>query len=440
MFVLSLMQGAGKTLKRVPCPHKLMKRVKHPEKRKQRQVCIMRNVVFVDGCRTGFGKLGGTIRKFPMTDLATIAVNGLLDKTQILERDGHVDGLYMGSAFTDCQSSTPARYVALKSKLGYDVWSSYVERQCGSAIDAINHAAAAIMVGNADVMIAGGGDSYSNMVAKFAMNVEPYKLIPPTPLKSSLAPDPADCVDMITISDTIARMYNITREECDEFAAASQQRAAAATEKGYFKDEIVPIVIPATKKTPEVVFDYDEFLRPGTTVEVLSKLRPVYPDGVTTAGNSSGRNDGAAMVLMMTEEKAAELGYKPFARFVAAGNSALDPKLMGLGPVKASLNALSHAGLSINDIDVWECNEAFAAQNLGVIRGLEEETGAKIDMANWNPNGGAISFGHPNGASGARIGIFTMKELERRQARYGLFTSCCGGGQGVTTIIENLRR
>jgi len=400
----------------------------------------MRNVVFVDGVRTGFGKLGGTIRKYPMTDLAAIAVDGLLEKTRILEKGGHVDGLYMGSAFTDCQSSTPARFVALKSKLGYDVWTSYVERQCGSAIDAINHAAAAIMVGNADVMIAGGGDSYSNMVAKFAMNVEPYKLIPPTPLKSKLAPKDEDCVDMITISDTIAKMYSITREECDEFAYNSQKRAAAATEKGYFKEEIVPIVIPATKKDPEVVFDYDEFLRPSTTMEGLAKLRSVYPEGVTTAGNSSGRNDGAAMVLMMTEEKAAELGYKPFARFVAAGNSALDPKLMGLGPINACLDALKRANLKLSDIDVWECNEAFAAQNLGVIRGLEEATGEKIDMSKWNPNGGAISFGHPNGASGARVAIFTMKELERRGAKYGCFTSCCGGGQGVTTIIENLRK
>lgn len=400
----------------------------------------MRNVVFVDGVRTGFGKLGGTIRKYPMTDLAAIAVDGLLEKTQILEKGGHVDGLYMGSAFTDCQSSTPARFAALKSRLGYDVWTSYVERQCGSAIDAINHAAATIMVGNADVMIAGGGDSYSNMVAKFAMNVEPYKLIPPTPLRSRLAPKDEDCVDMITISDTIAKMFGITREECDEFAFNSQMRAAAATGKGYFKEEIVPIVIPATKKDPEVVFDYDEFLRPSTTREGLAKLRSVYPDGVTTAGNSSGRNDGAAMVLMMTEEKAAELGYRPFARFVAAGNSALDPKLMGLGPINACLDALKRAGLKLSDIDVWECNEAFAAQNLGVIRGLEEATGEKIDMSKWNPNGGAISFGHPNGASGARVAIFTMKELERRGAKYGCFTSCCGGRQGVTTIIENLRK
>ena len=146
------------------------------------------------------------------------------------------------------------------------------------------------------------------------------------------------------------------------------------------------------------------------------------------------------MVLLMTEEKAAELGYKPYARFVMAGNSALDPKYMGLGPVESSLQALKKAGLTPDDIDVWECNEAFAVQNLGVIRGIEEATGCKIDQDKWNPNGGAISFGHPNGASGGRICIFTMKELERRGGRYGLFTSCCGGGQGVTTIIEHLRR
>ncbi len=216
-------------------------------------------------------------------------------------------------------------------------------------------------------------------------------------------------------------------------------RAAMATEKGYFKDEIIPVIIPATKKTPEIVFDTDEFLRPTTTMEGLSKLASVKPNGVTTAGNASGRNDGASMLLLMSEEKAKELGYTPYARFVMAGNSALDPKLMGLGPVKASLDALNKAGLTIDDIDVWECNEAFASQNLGVIRGLEEATGKKIDRERWNPNGGAISFGHANGASGGRIAMFTMRELERRGGRYGLFTSCCGGGQGVTTIIENLR-
>lgn len=400
----------------------------------------MRNVVIVDGVRTGFGKMGGSLRQFSMSDLASKAIDGLLDKTQILERGGKVEGVYMGSALHDHASMAAARLSVLKSKLGYDVWTSYIERQCGSAIDAINHAAAAIMIGTADVMIAGGAESYSQLYSKFSMCVEPYKLIAPSAIPQDLGATPEDCCDMITTAENVAKMYGISRLECDEFAYRSQMRAAAATEKGYFNEEIIPVVIPATRKTPEVVFAKDEFLRPTTTMEGLSALKSVQPGGVTTAGNASGRNDGAAMVLLMTEEKAAELGYTPYARFVMAGNSALDPKLMGLGPIKASLDALKKAGLGVNDIDVWECNEAFAVQNLGVIRGIEEATGCTIDQSKWNPNGGAISFGHPNGASGGRICQFTMRELERRGGKYGLFTSCCGGGLGVTTIIENLRR
>lgn len=400
----------------------------------------MRNVVIVDGVRTGFGKLGGGLRQFGMSQLAAFAIDGLLDKTQILERGGKVEGVYMGSALHDHQTYGPARLAVLRSKLGYDVWTSYVERQCGSAIDAINHAAAAIMAGTADIMIAGGAESYSQLYAKFSMCTEPYKLIAPSPIPQVLSHIPEDNCDMITTAENVAKMFNITRQECDEFACRSQMRAAAATEKGYFKDEIIPVTIPATRKTPEIIFDKDEFLRPTTTMEGLSALRSVQPGGVTTAGNASGRNDGAAMVLMMTEEKAAELGYTPYARFVMAGNAALDPKYMGLGPVQASLSAIKKAGLTVDDIDVWECNEAFAAQNLGVIRQIEELSGCKIHMDRWNPNGGAISFGHPNGASGGRVAMFTMRELERRGGRYGLFTSCCGGGQGVTAIIENLRR
>ena len=400
----------------------------------------MRNVVIVDGVRTGFGKLGGSLRQFPMSYLATMAIDGLLEKTEVLERGGKVEGVYMGSALHDNQTHSPARFAVLKSRLGYDTWASYVERQCGSAIDAINHAAAAIMIGTADIMIAGGAESYSQLYSKFSMAIEPYKLIPPTPIPQLLAPIPGDNCDMITTAENIASMYGITREECDEFAYQSQMRAAEATAKGYFKEEIIPVTIPATKKTPEIIFDTDEFLRPTTTMEGLSKLNSVKPNGVTTAGNASGRNDGAAMLLLMSEEKAKELGYTPYARFVMAGNSALDPKLMGLGPVQSSLDAIKKSGLSIDDIDVWECNEAFAVQNLGVIRGIEDATGKKIDRERWNPNGGAISFGHANVASGGRIAMFNMRELERRGGRYGLFTSCCGGGQGVSTIIENLRK
>lgn len=401
----------------------------------------MRNVVLVDGVRTAFGNVGGSIMQFPTSELLSIVINGLLDKTQILERGGKVDGFYAGGAFCDSQTQAMARYATLCSRLPQDVWSSFVERQCGSAIDSINHAAAAIMVGSADVMIAGGGDSHSRRVVKFSqMPLQPNKLIPPAFIPQRLAPTDEDNIGMITTADNVAKRFNISREECDEFACRSQHLAAASTEKGYFLDEIVPVIIPATKKTPEVRFVTDEHLRPSTTMEGLAKLRAVNEGGVTTAGNASSLNDGAGVVLMMTEDKAKELGYEPFARFVMAGNAALSPQYMGLGPVDASLQAIQRAGLTVDDIDVWECNEAFAAQNLGVIRQIEEKSGSKIDMNKWNPNGGAISFGHPNGASGARICIFAMKELERRGGRYGLFTSCCGGGQGVSAIIENLRR
>ena len=246
---------------------------------------------------------------------------------------------------------------------------------------------------------------------------------------------------MLEISDNMAAQWGITREECDAFAYRSQMRAAAATEKGYFKEEIVPITIPATKKTPEVIFDTDEHLRPSTTLEGLAKLRPVRGEGaVTTAGNASGLNDGAAFVMMMTAEKAKELGYEPYARWVIGTDVGVEPKVMGIGPAYSNLMAIQRAGLTVNDIDVFECNEAFAAQNLSVIKEMETQSGMSINQDKWNPNGGAISFGHPNGASGARIGIFCMKELARTGGRYGLFSSCCGGGQGVTTLIENLRR
>ena len=188
-----------------------------------------------------------------------------------------------------------------------------------------------------------------------------------------------------------------------------------------------------------MIVDKDEHVRPQTTMEALAKLKPVN-GGVTTAGNASGLNDGAAFVMMMSADKAKELGYEPFARWVCGADYGVEPRLMGIGPAYSNLNAIKQAGLTIADIDVFECNEAFAAQNLGVIKEMEIQSGATIDQAKWNPNGGAISFGHPNGASGARIGIFCMKELARSGGRYGLFSSCCGGGQGVTTLIENLRR
>ena len=402
----------------------------------------MREVVFVDGMRTPFGKMGGSLKTIAGSNLAAMTVKALVAKTGILEKGGKVDSVMCGSAAGCGASWTHARYITMAAGLPFETSASFVEMQCGSAIDSINHAAWKILSGCADVIIAGGFESHSNKTVKYSTTVEPYKGLGPQPCRAIVHEDPKQCVGMIEIADIMAEKWGITREACDEFAYRSQMRAAASTEKGYFKEEIVPITIPATKKTPEIIFDYDEHLRPTTTLEGLAKLRTVRgtETSVTTAGNASGLNDGAAFVLMMTAEKAKELGYEPYARWVTGADYGVEPRLMGIGPAYSNLLAMKRAGLKIADMDVMECNEAFAAQNLGVIKEMEILSGETIDQSKWNPNGGAISFGHPNGASGARIGIFCMKELERRGGRYGLFSSCCGGGQGVTTLIENLRR
>ncbi|MBQ6035687.1 MAG: thiolase family protein [Lachnospiraceae bacterium] len=399
----------------------------------------MREVVFVDGARSAFCKMGGGLRDLSATEIAGFVIRGLVQKTGILER-GKVDAFLAGNALRDMKSSDPARYAALLGGLPEDVEAHYVEMQCGSAITSINHAAAMIGAGYGDVMIVGGMESYSTLCAEFSMNIPPYTLTPPIPIAPKLSPNPEEDIPMTMVSDKMAKIWGITREEADEYALRSQQRLAAAYQKGITGDEIVPFTIPATRKTPEIIIRQDEQPRPDSTLEGLAKLRAVHPDGVTTAGNSSGRNDGAAFVLMMSAEKAKELGYVPYARWIMGADIGVQPDLMGIGPAKSNLLALKRAGLTIADMDVMECNEAFAAQQLSVIREMERASGLTIDQAKWNPNGGAISIGHPNGASGARIAMFAMKQLEQTGGRYGLFSSCCGGGHGTTTIIENLRR
>ena len=399
----------------------------------------MREVVFVDGARSIFGRQGGGLKDLCSTDIASLVIKGLLDKTKVLEK-AKVDGVVCGSAQGDIKAFNPARYAALGAGLPIETECHYIEMQCGSAITSINHAAAQIALGFADIMVAGGMESHSTSAVYFSTTVTPYKQIGPTPLKMHLAPTAEQDITMIQVSDGMAIKWGASRQACDEYALRSQERLAAAYASGLIGDEIIPYVKPATKKTPEQVFDKDEFPRPETTMEGLSKLKPVLEGGVTTAGNASGKNDGAAFVLMMTAEKAKELGYEPMARWVIGADVGVEPRYMGIGPAFSSLKALKMAGLTMDDLSVFECNEAFAAQNLGVIYELENQIGKKIDQRMWNPNGGAISIGHPNGASGARIGIFAMKELERNGGKYGLFSACCGGGHGTTTIIENLRR
>jgi len=395
-----------------------------------------REVVIVDGMRTAFGRNGGSLRKFYATDLCAAVIRGLVDKTGLEERAA-VDSVVLGSAFHDVHCNNFARYSMLSAGLPYETSATFMEMQCGSGIAAINHAALQIKSGMADIVIAGGGESCSQRFAKFSMAVEPYKTIPPSAVPNFLAPVAEDQIDMIKISDAMAQRWDISREACDEFAVRSQELAQKAIGSGWFDGEIVPMEIPAQgKKQPAFTFDKDEHPRAGTTLEGLAKLRSVNAGGVTTAGNASGRNDGASALLLMSAEKARELGYTPMARWVFGGDAGVDPKFMGIGPVYSNLKVLKKAGLTLDDVDVFECNEAFAAQNLSCIREMENQTGLKIPMEKWNPNGGAIAFGHPNGASGGRIAIAAIKQLVRGGGRYGLISSCCGGGLGVSTLFE----
>ena len=347
----------------------------------------------------------------------------------------------LGSAAHCSRAINPARWASLYAGLPYETSASFVEMQCGSGIDAINHAAWKILCNQADIIIAGGTESYSQQTVKFSMSLEPFKLIPPMPLPKDLSPVPEEAsTNMGITAERLQVKYNIPRIESDKFALRSQVQARLAIDAGYFKDEIIPVPIVQGKKPP-LVFQEDEHPR-STSLEALSALPPAFKEGGTvTAGNSSGRNDGSAFVLIMTRDKARELGYEPMAKWISGADYGCDPRIMGIAPGYAMPQAIKRAGLKLTDMDVMECNEAFAVQNLAVIKEIEHQTGERVDLeGKWNPNGGAIAFGHPNGASGPRICMFTMRELIRRGGRYGVYGSCCGGGLGVATVIENLRR
>ena len=398
-----------------------------------------REVVFVEAMRTAFGRMGGTLRDISAEELAGIGIKGLLEKTKIHEK-AHVDCVFLGSAAGTSRAMNPARWAALYAGLPYDTSASYIEMQCGSGIDSINHAAWKILCNHADIIIAGGMEGYSQIPVKFSMSQQPYRLIPPMPMMTELSPVPEECIGMGLTAENLQVMYDISREASDEFAFRSQTLAKRAMDAGYFDEEIIPVTVPQGKKKPPIEFKVDEHPRL-SSMEVLLSLPPAFkPGGTVTAGNSSGRNDGSAFVLMMTAEKAKELGYEPMAKWICGADYGVDPKIMGIAPGYAMPQAIKRAGLKLADMDVMECNEAFAVQNLAVIKEVEKQTGEKVNMDNWNPNGGAIAFGHPNGASGPRCGMFAMRELIRRGGRYGIFGSCCGGGLGVATVFENLKR
>ena len=398
----------------------------------------MREVVIIDGARTAFGKRGGIFRTLTPSDMAGIVIKKKKKKTGILEK-AKVDSVIAGCAWGDIDCNNFARYSMLKAGLPFETSATYMEMQCGSSIVCINNAALQIASGTIDIAIAGGAETHSTTACKFSTCAEPYKEQPPRAAKNRLAPTDDQDISMIEVSDGMAKKWGITREECDKFAYDSQMRAAKYIEQGVFKEEILPVTVKYSRKSEPVVIDKDEHPRASTTMEGLAKMRPVMEGGVTTAGNASGLNDGAAFVLMMTREKAEELGYTPKARWIDGKDVGVEPRYMGIGPAYSNYALLQRNGLKLADIDVIECNEAFAAQNLSVIKQMEEMTGEKVDREKWNPLGGAIAFGHPNGASGARLALFAMDYLKMTGGKYGIFGACCGGGLGVSCLIENLQ-
>jgi acetyl-CoA C-acetyltransferase len=396
-------------------------------------VVKMKEVVIVAGVRTPIGRVGGTIAKYRPEELGALALRGLVDKTGI--DPNIIEDVVMGLSNSWHAAYNPARWAVLKAGLPYSVPGVTVERQCSSGLQAINFAATQIMAGLGDVYIAGGMESWSSTPWMIPRSSEAYSLTAPKILVRETAPNPEDQLVMGITAENLVVKYNISREEQDDLGLKSQQRAFRAIRGGYFKDEIIPVKVQ--QKKGEIVFDTDEHPRE-TSMEKLAALPPAFKKGGTvTAGNSSGRNDGSAAVLVMTMEKAKELGYTPQVRWVTCGVAGVDPKIMGIGPAFAMPKALKRAGLKMSDMDVIEINEAFAAQVLGCVKELDAQ-GHTVDPEKLNPNGGAIAFGHPNGMSGTRIAIFAMNELKRRNGRYAICSLCIGGGQGLATIFEKL--
>jgi acetyl-CoA C-acetyltransferase len=395
---------------------------------------MSKKVVIASACRTAIGTMGGSLSTIPVADLGAIVIKEAVNRAGIKPED--VEHVYMGCVIQAGQGQNVARQASIKAGLPIETPAVTSNVVCGSGLNCVNQAAQMIMAGDADVVVAGGMENMS--MAPFAIpnGRYGYRMMWPSQSQGALVDtmvkdalwDAFNDYHMITTADNIARQWNLTREELDEFALKSQQKACAAIENGAFKDEIVPVEV---KKKETVIFDTDEGPRQGSTIEGLAKLRPINPDGFVTAGNASGINDGAAAVVVMSEEKAKELGVKPMATFVAGALAGVDPSIMGIGPVAASKKAMAKAGYKIEDFDIIEANEAFAAQSVAVGKDL----GIDVDKQ-LNPNGGAIALGHPVGASGARIFVTLLHEMKKKGAKKGLATLCIGGGMGCATIVE----
>lgn len=395
----------------------------------------MKEAYIVESVRTAIGKMGGALKDVPVDLLAEKVIREVLNRTNA---DVKVDEVILGQAKQSADTSNLARLAALRADLPVTVPGYTIHRQCGSGLQAINNADQQIRLGLSDVIIAGGAESMSTAPyymrhARYGMQAGNSLLLDPN-TESQPCSQPIEKYGNLTMgytAENLAEQYEISREEQDQFASRSQMLAEKAIKEGRFKDEIVPYVIEGRKSS--VTFEVDEHPR-NTPIEKLAKLKTVFKEnGTVTAGSSSGRNDGASVILMMSGEKIEEYGLTPKAKILAQAVSGVSPEIMGIGPVTSTEKALKQCGLTVEDIGLIELNEAFAAQALSVIKALN------LDIEKVNVNGGAIALGHPIGATGAILMTKLLHEMERRKEKYGLVTLCIAGGIGITTIVENLQ-
>lgn len=390
----------------------------------------MSEVVIVAAARTAVGKFGGTLAKIPAAELGAHVIKGLVAKTGI--DPALISEVLMGQVLTAGVGQNAARQAVIKAGLPDMVPAMTINKVCGSGLKATHLAAQAILCGDADIVIAGGQENMSASPHVLSNSRDGFRMGDAKLVDTMIVDGLWDVYNqyhMGITAENVAKKFNVSRTEQDEFALASQNKAEAAQKAGKFKDEILPLEIASKKGT--LVFDSDEYIKPGTTLESLSSLRPAFnKEGTVTAGNASGLNDGAAAVMMMSAQKAQQLGLTPLAKIKAYASAGLDPTIMGMGPVPASQRCLQKAGWTHKDLDLMEINEAFAAQAIAVNKEMGWDT-SKI-----NVNGGAIAIGHPIGASGCRVLVTLIHEMIRRDAQRGLASLCIGGGMGVALAIE----
>ena len=390
----------------------------------------MKKIVLAGACRTAIGTMGGALSTVPAAELGSVVIKEALNRAGIPAEQ--VDHVYMGCVIQAGLGQNVARQASLKAGLPVTTPAVTVNVVCGSGLNCVNMAAQMIEAGDADIVVAGGMESmslapYAMMKGRYGYRMGNATLVD-TMVNDALW-DAFNNYHMGITAENVAEQWHLTREMLDEFSANSQQKCEKAMADGKFKDEIVPVEVKGKKGS--VIVDTDEGPRPGTTVETLARLKPAFKkDGIVTAGNASGINDGAAAIVVMSEEKAKELGVKPMATWVGGALGGVDPSIMGVGPVAAVNKLMKKLDMKVATIDLIEAHEAFAAQSLAVVHDLE------FDPAKLNVNGGAIALGHPVGASGCRILVTLLHEMQRRDAKTGLATLCIGGGMGCATVVK----